>query len=50
MLEMRSETMAELKFLSEKNEDYSTSRVDKKKQEHEEEEAYVKIDLTRPHL
>jgi hypothetical protein len=32
MLEEQTETLAQLKFLAEKSEDYSTSRIEKKKQ------------------
>jgi pSer/pThr/pTyr-binding forkhead associated (FHA) protein len=49
-LEQRSEAMAQLQFLSEKNNDYATSRTDKKQKEEEEQPAYQKVDPSRPHL
>jgi hypothetical protein len=51
LLEQRNEAEAQLKFLAEKNNDYSTTRIEKKKiEEDNEEENYQKIDVKRPHL
>jgi hypothetical protein len=50
MLEQRSEAEAQLKFLAEKDHDYSTTRNEKKKIEEEQEEEDQRVDLKRPHL
>jgi len=50
MLEQRNEAEAQLKFLAEKDHDYSTTRTEKKKMEEEQEEEDQQVDLKRPHL
>ena len=49
MIEQRSETEAQLKFLAEKDHDYSATRNEKKKAEEEHEEDQ-RVDPKRPHL
>lgn len=49
MIEQRSEAEAQLKFLAEKDHDYSATRTEKKKAEEEHEEDQ-RVDPKRPHL
>ena len=51
MLEQFNEAKQQQRYVDETINDRETSKVDKKKHEKEEEDAYaVKIDLTKPHL
>jgi hypothetical protein len=50
LLEQRNEAEAQLKFLAEKDHDYKTNRIEKKKFEEDNEEEDQKIDVKKPHL